>query len=834
MQVLSLVLLVLATPIRAAAAAGDGDWAAAYTKAKTALAKLTNVNKVTLVTGVGWEKGPCVGNTAAIPSIGWPAFCLQDGPLGVRYAQKVTAFPAGITTGSTWDTDLMYARGYALGAEAKALGVHNQLGPVAGPLGKIPVAGRNWEGFSNDPYLSGVGMANTVEGMQAAGVQACAKHYLGNEQELNRDKMSSNIADRVNHELYLWPFAEAVKANVASVMCSYNRFNSTYACENQALLTGLLKNELDFQGYVVSDWAAQHTTTGSANAGMDMAMPGDNFGDNNFLWGNNLLNAVNAGTVPQTRLDDMALRILAAWYFLGQDTNYPVVTGWSSWNGGVGGPNVSSNHNTVARAIARDGIVLLKNTNNALPLKKLASLAIIGQDAIVNPAGANSCTDRGCDTGTLAMGWGSGTADFSYLVAPYDAIKAQAAADGTTVTLSNTDSTSTGASVASAAAAAIVFINSDSGEGYITVEGAAGDRINLDPWHNGNSLVSAVAAVNKNTIVVIHSVGPLILESILALPNVVAIIWAGLPGQESGNALVDILYGSVSPSGKLPYTIAKSQADYGTAIANGDDDYSEGLFIDYRHLDQAGLTPRYEFGYGLSYSTFSYSNLVLSSISSSPGNSALLPGGKSNLFDIIATISITITNNGSVPAAETAQLYIGFPNSVPGTPPKQLRGFKKITLAAGAKNSVTFELRRKDLSYWDAVSQGWILPAGSFNVWVGASSRDLRLSGMLSSTGSSGGSSTSTSTSSPSTSVPTTPTPTPTSSSSKTTTPTPTPPSTSSTTTTSATTPTGPTGPTGPTQTLYGQCAGIGYTGPSICATGTCKFTNAYYSQCLP
>lgn len=141
---------------------------------------------------------------------------------------------------------------YTIGAESKALGVHNQLGPVAGPLGKIPVAGRNWEGFSNDPYLSGVAMASTVEGMQAAGVQACAKHYLGNEQELNRGTISSNIADRVNHELYLWPFAEAVKANVTSVMCSYNRFNSTYACENQALLTGLLKNELDFQGYVVS------------------------------------------------------------------------------------------------------------------------------------------------------------------------------------------------------------------------------------------------------------------------------------------------------------------------------------------------------------------------------------------------------------------------------------------------------------------------------------------------------------------------------------------------------------------------------------------------------
>ncbi|KAF7877017.1 uncharacterized protein EAF02_008237 [Botrytis sinoallii] len=817
MHFYSFILLALSTPIHAAA--GDGDWNAAYTKAKTALAKLTNANKVTLVTGVGWEKGPCVGNTAAIPSIGWPAFCLQGRSFGVRYAQKVTAFPAGITTGSTWDTELM--------GRSQALGVHNQLGPVAGPLGKIPVGGRNWEGFSNDPYLSGVAMANTVEGMQAAGVQACAKHYLGNEQELNRGTMSSNIVDRVNHELYLWPFAEAVKANVASVMCSYNRFNSSYACENQALLTGLLKNELDFQGYVVSDWAAQKTTTGSANAGMDMAMPGDNFGDNNFIWGTNLLNAVTAGTVPQTRLDDMATRILASWYYLGQDTNYPVVTGWSSWNGGVGGPNVSSTHNTVARAVARDGIVLLKNTNNALPLKKPVSLALIGQDAIVNPAGANACTDRGCDTGTLAMGWGSGTADFPYLVAPYDALKVKAATDGTTLTLSNTDSTSTGASVASAAATAIVFINSDAGEEYITVEGAKGDRINLDPWHSGNALVAAVAAVNKNTIVVVHSVGPLILESILALPNVIAIVWAGLPGQESGNALVDILYGSVSPSGKLPYTIAKTQADYGTAIASGDDSYAEGLFIDYRHFDQSSIVPRYEFGFGLSYTSFSYANLVLSSISTAPGSSALLPGGKANLYDVIATVSVSVTNNGTVSGAEVAQLYIGFPSSVPNTPPKQLRGFKKINLAAGVANSVTFSLRRKDLSYWDTTTQSWILPAGKFNVYVGSSSRDIRLIGTLSSSGAGtstalGSTSTLTSTSTgattslPTTSLTSTTTPTLTTKTSSS--------SVASTTTSSA---------AGAQQTLYGQCGGTGYTGPTVCASGSCKASNAYYSECI-
>lgn len=255
-----------------------------------------------------------------------------------------------------------------------------------------------------------------------------------------------------------------------------------------------------------------------------MSMPGTDFNGANVLWGPALLSAVSSGTVTQSRLDNMVTRILAAYYLVGQDKGYPNVT-WSSWNGGAGGPDAQADHKNVARAITRDGIVLLKNTNDALPLKKPTSLAIIGQDAIVNPSGANACTDRACDTGTLAMGWGSGTAEFPYLVAPYDAISAQGTIDGTKLTLSTTDSTSSAASAASAAATALVFINADSGEGYLTVEGAAGDRINLDPWHSGNALVQAVANVNKNTIVIIHSVGPLILETILDLPNVVAVVW---------------------------------------------------------------------------------------------------------------------------------------------------------------------------------------------------------------------------------------------------------------------------------------------------------------------
>ncbi|KAF2735980.1 beta-glucosidase 1 precursor [Polyplosphaeria fusca] len=707
------------------------DWTTAYQKANASLAKLSVGDKVGIVTGTGWQLGNCVGNTKAAGSIGFPSLCLQDGPLGIRYVNGVTAFAAGVHAASTWDIDLIRERGNFLGAEAKQLGIHVQLGPVAGPLGKNPMGGRNWEGFSPDPYLTGIAMAETIEGMQAAGVQACAKHYIGNEQERNREKMGSNIPDRVMHELYLWPFADAAHANAASFMCSYNKINGSYACENGGILNKLLKDELAFPGYVLSDWNAQHTTTGSANGGMDMTMPGSNFdtgGRTGVLWGSALQSAVQSGQVQQSRLDDMVRRILAAWYLVGQDQGYPTAS-FNSWR--IGSSNVGGNHKTNVRAMARDGIVLLKNTDKVLPLKKPKSIAVIGSDSVVAPKGANGCADRGCNDGTLAMGWGSGTAEFPYLVAPLDAIKSQAQKDGTTVSASSNDNTGQGASAAQNAEVAIVCINADSGEGYITVERVAGDRPNLDPWHNGNDLVKAVAAVNKKTIVVIHSVGPLLLEPYIDNPNVVAVVWAGLPGQESGNGLVDILYGAASPSGKLPYTIAKQVNDYGTSIAAGDDS-SWDLFIDYRRFDQQKIEPRFEFGFGLSYTNFTYSDLAVDGKpSAGPATGAKIPGGAKDLWDTVATVTAKITNSGGVAGAEVPQLYIGMPSSAPQAPPKQLRGFTKLKLEAGAGGTATFALKRRDLSYWDSGRQQWVVPTGDFTVSVGASSRDIRLTGKI-------------------------------------------------------------------------------------------------------
>ncbi|KXJ96246.1 glucosidase [Microdochium bolleyi] len=707
--------------------AQGGSWDAAYAKAEAALAKLSLADKIGIVTGVGWNKGPCVGNVHAASAIGFPSLCLQDGPLGVRYAKSVTAFTPGVQAASTWDVDLMRQRGQFMGEETKNLGIHVLLGPSAGPLGKFAEGGRNWEGFSPDPYLSGVGMHQTVEGLQSAGVQACAKHWILNEQERDRTTLTSNADDRTVHELYVWPFMDAVKANVASVMCSYNKINGTWACENDYVMKELLKDQLGFKNLVMTDWGAQHSTVQAANTGLDMSMPGSNFNGGEVYWGPQLTAAINRGEVPQARLNDMVKRILAPWYALGQDQGYPAL----DLN-----KNVQANHKTNVRAVARDGIVLLKNDGNALPLKKPSRIAVIGTGAFKGRHANNGpdCQDKACNDGALGMGWGSGTVDYTYFVAPFDAISARASSQGGTISQSNSDNASQGAAAAQGADVAIVHITATAGEQYLTVENNAGDRNNLDPWHNGNALVKAVADVNKNVIVVAHSVGPLILESILSNPSVKAIVWAGLPSQENGNALVDVLWGDVSPSGKLVYTIAKQTADYGTRVStSGTDNFAEGLFIDYRHFDKAGIEPRYEFGFGLSYTKFAYAGLDVSAanVKSGPTTGAIVPGGPSDLWDTVATVTATVTNTGAVQGAEVAQLYITLPSSAPSTPVRQLRGFDKLPLAPGQSGTATFVLTRRDLSYWDVASKKWVMPAGTFGISVGASSRNLPLKGSL-------------------------------------------------------------------------------------------------------
>ena len=364
-----------------------------------------------------------------------------------------------------------------------------------------------------------------------------------------------------------------------------------------------------------------------------MDMPGDTFfGSNVSYWGANLTLAVLNGSVPTWRLDDMATRIMSAYFFVGQDRDYPATNlhawstdtlgfahQWSRQGYGVVDRQVDvrADHWKVVREVGAKSVVLLKNTGGVLPLTGCErQIGVFGSDAQDSPLGPNGYLDRGGLSGTLAMGWGSGTANFPYLVTPLEAIKARARSHGTVVQ-SVTDDYAYAVvnATASQASVCLTFINADSGEIYIQVDGNLGDRKNLTAWHDGSTLVRTVAANCNNTVVVIHAVGPVLVEDFVDHPNVTAVLFAGLPGQESGNSLVDVLYGDVNPSGRLPFTIAKTYADYGIPLHNTTDvavpqePFTEGLLIDYRHFDRAAIAPRYEFGFGLSYTTFAYSDL---------------------------------------------------------------------------------------------------------------------------------------------------------------------------------------------------------------------------------
>jgi beta-glucosidase len=516
-------------------------------------------------------------------------------------------------------------------------------------MAKLTLAQRNWEGFSPDPYLSGIAVADTVKGIQDAGVIACTKHYIMNEQEHFRqpgnfegefvDAISSNIDDKTLHELYLWPFADAIRAGTGSIMCSYNKVNNSQVCQNSYLQNYILKGELGFQGFIMSDWDAQHSGVASTFAGLDMTMPGDtDFNSGKSFWGTNFTTSVLNGTVPEWRLDDAVTRIMAAYYYVGRDTAR-VPTNFNSWSRDTYGNvhfygktgyslinqhvDVRADHFRSIRRTAAMSTVLLKNSG-VLPLTGAEKwTAVFGNDATDNQYGPNGCPDHGCDNGTLAMGWGSGTSDFPYLITPLDSIKNTVGQNGGVVqSVTDNYAYTQIQQMAKEATVAIVFVNADSGEGYITVDGNMGDRNNLTLWQDGETLIRNVSALCNNTIVVVHSVGPVLVNSFYDSPNVTAILWAGLPGQESGNAIADILYGRHNPGGKLPFTIGSNAAEYGPDLiyepTNGNgspqDNFEEGVFIDYRAFDKKNITPIYEFGFGLTYTTFAYSDIKVNKV----------------------------------------------------------------------------------------------------------------------------------------------------------------------------------------------------------------------------
>jgi len=643
------------------------EFEAAFARAAQLRDSMTLDEKLQLVRGV---KGAFVGNVVGVA--GLPALTLQDGPAGVAQFGDVTAFPAPITVAASWNRDLVRRWGAAMAAEERGKGVMVQLGPMMN-LVRSPAAGRNFESFGEDPFLSAELAAADVAGIQSQKVVATAKHFIGNEQETNRTSSDSQIDERALHEIYYAPFEAAVNAGVGAVMCAYNRMGSIYACENPATL-GYLKSGMGFTGWVMSDWGATHSTVASANAGLDMEMPDSTY------FGSALADAVAAGAVSPARVDDMVGRILTSLLRVGALDDPPTGTPSSIVT--------SAEHSALAREAAAAGITLLRNRDSALPVDgAVKSIAVIGS------AGGDA---------PYSDGGGSAYVNARRVVSPLSALQAQAGST-MTVTYARGDGESgdqaQAVAAAAAADAAIVFAAVDSTEGA--------DRGSLALPADTDALIAAVAAVNPRTIVVLHVPGAVLMPW---LEQVKAVLVAFYPGEENGNAIVPILLGSANPSGKLPVTFPRAAADLPRVSADPSVPYREGLAVGYRALDAQRVEPLFPFGHGLSYTTFAFADL------------AVRPGATPGAI----AVDFTVSNTGSSTGTEVAQLYLGFPASA-GEPPWVLRGFARITLAAGESSKATIELAPSQLSCWSATAHARYAPSGTYRVAVGSSSRNLPL-----------------------------------------------------------------------------------------------------------
>ncbi|CEN61705.1 hypothetical protein ASPCAL08355 [Aspergillus calidoustus] len=507
---------------------------------------------------------------------------------------------------------------------------------------------------------------------------------------------SSNADDNTIHETYLWPFYDAVKNGLGAVIPSGRK--------------------LGFQGMVWLDVNGQSTAQGSA-------LGGEDYGSSS-IWSMETMQALLAkGTLSQARLDDMAIRNVIAHYHVGLDDGQQPEA--QATNAHV---DVRANHSALIRANGAKSLALLKNTNNALPLSKPRVMSAM------NVQGSGPTCQ-----GHLASGTGSGQASLPYVIDPHMALSMRAAPEGTMLrwiindtysssgsTLIASDATSTSGQVtfenyATGSDVCMVFLNALSGEGADRAELYNADQ---------DAMVNTVADNCNNTVVVVvNAVGPRLVDRWIEHENATALLYGSVLGQESGNSIVDVLYGDVNPSARLTYTIAKNESDYNVELCyTAQCDFTEGVYLDYRHFDAQDITPRYPFGHCLSYTTFAYSSLVVNihpSVPRTPQGTASV-GGPSDLWDTVGTISARITNNGTCAGAQVPQLYLSFPEEA-GQPARQLRGFERVYLERGEEGTVRFESTRRDVSYWSVEAQEWVVAAGKYKVFVGASSRDFRL-----------------------------------------------------------------------------------------------------------
>jgi beta-glucosidase len=649
------------------------------------IAKMTLEEKAALCTGASpWTTTP-------IEHLGVPEITVSDGPHGVRRVADVkdfvagslpaTCFPTASCVAATWDVDLAYSMGEALAEECKALNVSIVLGPGTN-MKRTPLGGRNFEYYSEDPFLAGEMAASFINGIQSKGVGASLKHYATNNQETQRMNINAVMDERTLREIYLPAFEVAVKkAKPWTVMCAYNKLNGIYGSENHKLLVDILKNEWGFEGFVVSDWGAVHDRVKALKAGLDLEMPGPRERRVKAV-----IEAVRAGDLDESILNESVRRIL-------QIILKAVKTE-------KGGSFNKEEHHALAREIAAEGMVLLKN-NGILPLKELERVAVIGRaakEAYFQGGGSSHINPIKVDEPFLEL----------QKVAPrgtrFSYCEGYAVDDGFHQDL--LDEAVQEASDADVALLYLALPASKESEGY--------DRPDLDLTRQQVALIKAVSAVQANTIVVLNNGTPIVVGE--WLDNVAAVLEAWMMGQAGGGAIADILYGKVNPCGKLAETFPLRLQDTPAYInfpgGAGEVCYGEGIFIGYRYYDAKEAPVQFPFGFGLSYTTFQYSSPRVSS---------------SQFKDVDGvTVSVDVTNTGKMAGKEIVQVYVHDRKAKLVRPPKELKGFAKVALNPGETKTVSIALDFRSFAYFHPGYNQWITEDGEFDLFIGATSADIR------------------------------------------------------------------------------------------------------------
>ncbi|WP_415381550.1 beta-glucosidase [Halosimplex sp. TS25] len=701
---------------------------------KRLLSALTIEEKVRLTHGATDTDGTSTGFVPGVERLDIPNVRLSDGPLGVRTDEPATAFPASIALAASFDADLAREFGAALGREATARTQDVLLGPGLN-LVRVPHCGRNFEYFSEDPVVTGQFAAGVVEGIESEDVIATPKHFAANNQETARASVSAEVDERVLRELYLPGFRDAVEAGAGAAMSAYNRVNGTFMSEHEHLLSEVLKDEWGFEGVVMSDWFGTESVVGTANGGLDLQMPGisaeelfesmgmpaDEIDPGGFdyadgmpdprtggLFREKLADAVEAGDVPASRLDDMVERYLTQLErhgLLGESGG-----GRADDEGGADrgeGAIDTPEHRELAERIAVRGTVLLEN-DGVLPLADDADVAVIGpnvDEAILGGGGSSETTPF---TDTSPVEGIEARADGDVSVARgIPRIEDVSLFDGFGGDDEAEDEESADASVDDAVAAAedadaaVVFVRDQATE--------AADRETLALPGEQDELVDAVAAANDRTVVVLDTSGP------VETPwreDVAAVLAGWYPGQAHGDAAASVLYGDSDPGGRLPVTFAP-EGEYPANTerrfpgVDGEVHYEEGLLVGYRHFDATDAEPTYPFGHGRSYAEFAYRDAVA-------------------VDD--ATVEVTVENTGERPGREVVQAYVDAPEAPDDLerPPRELAGFAALSLDPGESRRVAVALDERAFGRYDE-SDGWTVDSGEHVVSVGRSSRDLRL-----------------------------------------------------------------------------------------------------------